>query len=572
MRSRYTDIPAIAAAKAGFSTATAYRIEADPRLPSQKKAPRGRRRPDPLAGVWDSEIVPMLTAAPGIRAVAIFEEMCRRHPEIDAGVRRTLERRIRAWRAVNGPEQDVIFRQEHPPGRLGLSDFTYMGKLGITIAGQPLDHRLYHFRLAFSGFEHSHVILGGESFVALAEGLQNALWTLGGVPQQHRSDSLSAAFRNLDRDAQEDLTRRYEELVAHYGMMPTRNNPGVAHENGSIESPHGHLKKAIEDALLLHGSRNFEDLAAYRRFVDEVVGRRNARNRKRIEIERAALKPLPERKTTDYEEARVTVTSSGGFILRRVFYTAPSRLIGYRLRVHLYLGTGATDLIVVGINPVQRTTVPQTARGINDRIGEISFNSTFMLELGAIAFIEDLMKSAAVQAPFRLLHMHGIGDEALGSFGASSKINNEWGFLQHLHEIGWRAADQWLAENLTAVGNRSTVDLSGLLPQKRGSLSAPSLTKQKQLSTTHAEARSTGHEASEFLLAKSEFRFCCRDRPPPPPGVPPWTGNLPENRGGLFALAPVLLSPGRRDSETSAAVCPKTGVWLSNICAAPRGE
>ena len=113
---------------------------------------------------------------PGIRAVAIFEEMCRRHPEIDPGVRRTLERRIRTWRAVNGPEQDVIFRQEHPPGRLGLSDFTDMGKLGITIAGQPLDHRLYHIRLAFSGFEHAHVILGGESFVALAEGLLNALW------------------------------------------------------------------------------------------------------------------------------------------------------------------------------------------------------------------------------------------------------------------------------------------------------------------------------------------------------------------------------------------------------------
>jgi hypothetical protein len=162
MRSRHTDTPAIAAAKAGFSTATAYRIEADPKLPSQKKAPRGRRRRDPLARVWDSEIVPMLTAAPGIRAVAIFEEMCRRHPEIGPSVRRTLERRIRAWRAVNGPEQDVIFRQEHPPGRLGLSDFTDMGRLGITMAGQPLGHRLYHFRLAFSGFEHAHVILGGD--------------------------------------------------------------------------------------------------------------------------------------------------------------------------------------------------------------------------------------------------------------------------------------------------------------------------------------------------------------------------------------------------------------------------
>jgi hypothetical protein len=137
------------------------------------------------------------------------------------------------------------------------ADFTDMNGLGVTIGGVPLLHRIYHFRLAFSGFAHAHVVLGGESFVALAEGLQNALWALGGVPEQHRSDSLSAAFRNVDRDMQEDLTRRYEELCAHYDMAPTRNNPGVAHENGSIESPHGHLKKVLTDELLLRGSRDF---------------------------------------------------------------------------------------------------------------------------------------------------------------------------------------------------------------------------------------------------------------------------------------------------------------------------
>ena len=219
---------------------------------------------------------------------------------------------------------------------MGLSDFTDVAELGILISGLPLAHRLYHFRLAFSGFAHAHVVLGGESFVALAEGLQNALWALGGVPEQHRSDSLSAAFRNLDRDTEVDQTKRYEALVAHYGMTPTRNNPGVAHENGSIESPHGHLKKVIEDDLLLRGSRDFADLDAYRRFIDEVVGRRNARNRKQIEIERAILKSLPERRTADFEEERVIVTSSGGFILRKVFYTVPSRLIGHWLSVRLY--------------------------------------------------------------------------------------------------------------------------------------------------------------------------------------------------------------------------------------------
>jgi hypothetical protein len=232
MSCRQTHDAAAAAAKASFSTATGYRIENDPRLPSRKKVPRGRRRPDPLADVWDSEIVPILKAAPGIRAIALLEEIRRRHPEISPGVRRTLERRIRGWRALAGPEQDVIFRQEHEPGRLGLSDFTDTSALGIAIAGVALAHRLYHFRLAFSGFEHAHVVLGGESFVALAEGLQNALWMLGGVPEQHRSDSLSAAFRNLDADAKEDLTLRYEAFCGHYGMTPTRNNPSSRTRTG----------------------------------------------------------------------------------------------------------------------------------------------------------------------------------------------------------------------------------------------------------------------------------------------------------------------------------------------------
>src|SRR6185312_13575940 len=149
-------------------------------------------------------------------------------------LRRTLERRVRHWQALHGPEREVIFRQEHPPGQQALSDFTDAMELGVSIAGTPLDHRLYHFRLAFSGWEQAHVVLGGESFVALAEGLQNALWSLGCAPLLHRSDSLSAAFRNLDDDTRQDQTRRYEALCVHYGMEPTRNNRSVAHENGSI--------------------------------------------------------------------------------------------------------------------------------------------------------------------------------------------------------------------------------------------------------------------------------------------------------------------------------------------------
>jgi hypothetical protein len=336
MTFRRTEPVPIAAAKAGFGAATAYRIELDPRPPSERTPARERRRPDPLSAIWDSEVVPLLRASPGLRPIAIFEEMRRRHPDLGAGTRRTLERRIRSWRALHGPEQEVIFRQVHAPGQLGLSDFTDMRDLAITIAGQPLDHRLYHFRLPYSGFEHAHVVLGGESYVALAEGLQNALWALGGAPREHRSDSLSAAFRNLGLAAAEDLTCRYDALCTHYGMQPSRNNPGAAHENGAIESAHGHLKAAIADALLLRGARDFAGLAAYRGFVDEVVGRHNARVAPRIAIERASLQDLPPRRTADHEEAVVTVTSSSGFLLRKVFYSVPSRLIGHRLRVRLF--------------------------------------------------------------------------------------------------------------------------------------------------------------------------------------------------------------------------------------------
>lgn len=328
--------PAQAAAKAGISRASAYRIESDPTPASQKKAPRGRRRPDPLAGIFDEEVIPILKNAPGVRPVAVFEEMLRRHPSLSPGIRRTLERRIRRWQALHGPEQELIFRQRHEPGRMGLSDFTDMNDLGIVVDGQPLDHRLYHFRLVYSGFAHAHVVLGGESFVALAEGLQNALWSLGGVPFEHRSDSLSAAFRNHDTDTKEDLTTRYELLCDHYGMKPTRNNRGVAHENGAIESPHGHLKRTIKDALLLRGSCAFDSLGEYRAFIDQIVGRQNTRQRERIEAERATLAPLPILRSDDYEQHSVQVTSTGGFTLKKVFYSVPSQLVGHRLRVRLY--------------------------------------------------------------------------------------------------------------------------------------------------------------------------------------------------------------------------------------------
>ena len=361
MKLRETHTVAVAAAKAGFGRASAHRLKIGAST-SPEKPRRERRRPDPLIDIWASEIVPMLEAAPGLRAVAIYEEMLRLHPELSSSVRRTLERRIRDWRALHGQEQEVIFRQTHEPGRMGLSDFTHMADLGVTVEGRPLEHILYHYRLVYSGFEHAHVVLGGESYVALAEGLQGALWSLGGAPKQHRSDSLSAAFRNQEDEARADLTTRYEALCAHYGMEPTRNNRGVAHENGSIESAHGHLKKRVEDALAMRGSRDFANLDEYRRLIDEIIGRHNARHSARIAIERAALQALPKNRTIDFEEAIVSVTSSGGFTLRKIFYCVPSRLIGHRLRVRLY-----DDRLDVYLGSSLQMTLPRGRAGASGR-------------------------------------------------------------------------------------------------------------------------------------------------------------------------------------------------------------
>ncbi|AEH78515.1 IS21-like element ISRm9 family transposase [Sinorhizobium meliloti] len=350
MQNRQKHSVPVAAAKSGFSPSTGYRIETDPRPPSEKKAKHERRRPDPLEGIFTEEVVPMLQSAPGLRPVGILRELCKRHPELGSGIRRTLERRIRAWRASHGEDQEVMFRQVHEPGRMGLSDFTHAPGLKVTITGVIFEYLLYHFRLAYSGFEHAEIVEGGESFAALTSGLQNALWSVGGAPRDHRTDSLSAAFRNLNADTAQDMTDRYEALCAHYGMKASRNNRGVAHENGAVEGSHGDLKRELEDALLLRGTRDFADVSSFAAFIDEVVGQRNARRAREIAIERDSLLALPRKRQPEGEDEIVYVTSSGGFTLRRVFYTVPSRLIGHRLRArlfkdHIELFLGGTSLM-----------------------------------------------------------------------------------------------------------------------------------------------------------------------------------------------------------------------------------
>jgi len=337
MKHRKDKSQELAAAKAGISERSAQRIESSTTVSMPSQVPRRywRARPDPFIEVWDAEVVPLLTNAPKLMAVTLLRKLQDDHPDCyPDSMLRTLQRHVRQWRALEGPAKEVFFPQDHPPGHRGLSDFTAMGDLRITIAKAPFAHILYHFVLAFSRWEHVEVVEGGESFEALSKGLQNALWQAGGVPQEHRTDSLSAAFKNLTEE--QDFTVRYTALLKHYDIAGTRNNRGVSNENGSVESSHRYLKEAIEQALLLRGHRDFEDRPAYEAFVREAVMRRNRRNAAAFRIERAQLRDLPVRRTTDFVEEQALVTRSGTFTVRAILYSAPSRLIGHLLKVRLY--------------------------------------------------------------------------------------------------------------------------------------------------------------------------------------------------------------------------------------------
>ena len=326
------------AARAGFSERTARRFDANPTLPSNRKIMHGRTVTDPLEGYWENDLLPLLENDAALQAITLLRHLQGLHPLAfpDDRIRRTLERRIRRWRALSGPERDIIFRQTPEPGYMAQSDFTHAEELDVTIAGRPFPHLLYHFVMVYSRWEHVGVVLGGESFTALAENLQQALWSLGGVPQNHRTDSLSAAFRNLTADQREDITKRYDAFVSHYGMDASRNNRGEAHENGAVESQNRHLKTAIKQALILRGSRDFAAVEDYRRFIDLAVARRNKLRADAVQAERTHLKPLPKRRTTDFTEIVAPVTRTGGFLVKSIFYSAPSQLIGQRLRVHVY--------------------------------------------------------------------------------------------------------------------------------------------------------------------------------------------------------------------------------------------
>jgi len=325
----------IAAAKAGMSENTARKYLRLGKLPSQCKGVRTwRTREDPFKEVWEV-IKEKLETNPGLEAKTLFEWLQRENPgEYEDGQVRTLQRKIKYWRATEGPAKEVYFDQIHIPGQLSESDFTDMTKLGITIQGEPFEHLLYHFVLTYSNWE-TGTICFSESFESLSVGLQNALWQLGGVPACHKTDRLSAAVHNLGK-AQGTFTDRYNALLRHYGLEGFKIRAREAHENGDVEQRHHRLKRAVEQSLLLQGSRDFDSRGEYERFLEKLFSQLNAGRKSRFEEELKVLKGLPELRLEDYSEYQVRVRPSSTIGVKKNVYSVHSRLIGEWVRVRVY--------------------------------------------------------------------------------------------------------------------------------------------------------------------------------------------------------------------------------------------
>jgi len=336
----------VAAARAGMSERTARKYEQGGKLPSALKPPHTWvTRENPFEEDWPW-VVAQLERDAALQASTLFALLCEKHPgQYRPTQDRTLRRHIARWRALYGPEHEVIFEQRQTPGERAQSDFTHMENLGVTIADEPFPHMLYHFVLTYSNTEAASICFS-ETFEALAEGIEKALWQIGGVPLQHRTDHLSAAVRQVRQEEQEDWTLRYQALMAHYGMQPTWNNTGVAHENGDVEQSHHRFKQAVDQALRVRGSRDFPTRAVYDHFVQDLIHKRNQTRVTRLTAEKAALRPLPATALSPCKELRVTVSRFSTIALAGHVYSVPSRLIGTSilLRIHAeslegYVGT-----------------------------------------------------------------------------------------------------------------------------------------------------------------------------------------------------------------------------------------
>ncbi|MCB2204504.1 IS21 family transposase [bacterium] len=389
------------ALRAGMDEKTARKCLRSGKLPSESQPDRSwRTREDPFAEDW-AEVTDLLENEEELQAKTIFAFLQRRSPgKYQDGQLRTLQRRIKQWRALHGSGKDVIFPQVHVPGQLSASDFTHMGKLGVTITSQPFDHLLFHFVLTYSNWETGTVCFS-ESFESLSEGLQNALWELGGVTASHRTDQLSAAVQQ-DLGGRRSFTKRYAALMDHYRMSPQKIQAGAAHENGDAEKSHDLIKTAVDQELMLRGSRDFASRAEYEQFLHTLFARRNAGRQVRFAEEQSQLRALPARRLESAQVAQVRVRSDSTISVARNVYSVPSRLIGERVEVRVT----AEELTVRYAGTVVAAHIPRLRGTGGHRINYRHVISSLVRKPGAFAHYKyqaDLFPSTRFRMAYDIL-------------------------------------------------------------------------------------------------------------------------------------------------------------------------
>jgi hypothetical protein len=334
----------VAAMKADMDPKTARKYVTAGKLPSEMKAPRDwRTRQDPFAEHW-AEVTAMLGEAPGLEAKTIFEVLSDKYPgRYEPGQLRTLQRHVRRWRAAQGPEREVTLAQQHRPGEAAQTDFTSAAELAVTIAGQWFVHLLCVLVLPYSNWLWA-TVCQSESVAALRKGVQRALFQLGRVPKYHQTDNSTAATHQIpdDKKAYVEGGRKrpfnddYLAVMRHFGMTPRTTEVGEKEQNGDVESGNGALKRRLEQALLVRGSRDFESVEAWQEFVDEVARKANAGRGTRVTDELVAMRELSVSKLPEYVEEHPCVSEWSTIRVRHCSYSVPSRLMGEVLKVRVY--------------------------------------------------------------------------------------------------------------------------------------------------------------------------------------------------------------------------------------------
>lgn len=326
-----------AAERSGMDRKTARKYVRLGKLPSELKAPRHwRTRVDPIGAEDWAYVVSQLAESPGLEAKTLFELLQERRPGVYGdGQLRTLQRRVKEWRATQGPDKEVFFAQEHRPGEAAQTDFTHGTELGVTISGIAFVHLLCHFVLPYSNWEWVTVCLS-ESLLALRRGVQAALFRLGKHPAWHQTDNSTAATHDVP-NGRRKFNAEYASMIEHFGMKPRTIEVGAKEQNGDVEASHRALKRRIEQRLIVRGNRNFSSVEAYEQWLaSDPVERGNRGRQERLAHELEVMQTVRAERLPEFRERDVTVTSWSTIRVDDNTYSVPSRLRDERVRVRVY--------------------------------------------------------------------------------------------------------------------------------------------------------------------------------------------------------------------------------------------